>query len=227
MDANFWAALAGIVWIDLLLSGDNAVVIALVCRQLPARQQRIGMILGAGAAIGLRVVLAFFVAALLAVPFLSSIGGAFLLYVAVKLTTAEHGPDEGGKAATTLAGAIATIAIADVGMSLDNVIAIAALSHGHWLLMALGVLISIPMVIAGSVVVSAMVERFPALTWAGAALLGWVAGGIIVADPLVQRHVAPGDEAMTHYASATAGLLSVLLVGASLRRFGRPADRAA
>jgi YjbE family integral membrane protein len=210
MDSLFWAALLGIVWIDLLLSGDNAVVIALVSRQLPENQQKWGIIGGTAAAIGLRVVMSFFAAFLLGVPALSIIGGLFLLWVAAKLLMGED--DEAGpaKKVISLGAAIWTIAVADASMSLDNVMAIAALSHGSTMLMALGVLLSIPLVIAGSAIISAVIGRFPILTWAGAALLGWVAGGIIAADPWAQPH-------MGHYSTSFAGLVLVLFVGVFVR----------
>ncbi|WP_315768580.1 MULTISPECIES: TerC family protein [unclassified Bradyrhizobium] len=205
MDHLFWVALLGIVWIDLLLSGDNAVVIALVSRQLPPSQQKWGIIGGTAAAIGLRVGMSFFAGLLLNIPALSLIGGAYLLKVAADLLI---GGDEAGApdAASTLKAAIITIALADASMSLDNVMAIAALSHGNMFLMALGVLLSIPLVIAGSAIISMVIGRFPILTWAGAALLGWVAGGIIAADPLASPY-------LNHYAASAVGLLIVLAVG--------------
>jgi YjbE family integral membrane protein len=204
MDSLFWAALAGIVWIDLLLSGDNAVVIALVSNQLPQNQRKWGIIGGTAAAIGLRVIMSFFASFLLGVPGLSIAGGIFLLWVAAKLLMG--GDDEAGpaKKVISLAAAIWTISVADASMSLDNVMAIAALSHGQTLLMALGVLLSIPLVIAGSAIISTVIGRFPILTWAGAALLGWVAGGIIAADPLSFGH---------HYSTSLAGMVLVLFVG--------------
>jgi YjbE family integral membrane protein len=213
MDNLFWVALFGIVWIDLLLSGDNAVVIALVSRQLPESQQKWGIIGGTAAAIGLRVIMSFFASFFLGLPALSIAGGVFLLWVAAKLLMGED--DEAGpaKSVMTLGAAIWTIAVADASMSLDNVMAIAALSHGDMLLMVFGVLLSIPLVIAGSAVISMIIGRFPILTWAGAALLGWVAGGIISADPLwTFGH---------HYLTSFAGLLLVLLVGWGHRFFSK------
>lgn len=216
MDANFWAALAGIIWIDLLLSGDNAVVIAMVCSRLPPAQRRMGIILGASAAVGLRIIFAFCVAWLMAVPGLSLIGGLFLLWVAAKLVIDHGAEDEEAKASTTLLGAVTTIAIADAGMSLDNVLAIAALSHGNIYLMAFGVLLSIPIVIAGSALISGLLARFPILIWAGAALLGWVAGSIIASDSYVKAYV-PMDEHALHYAFAAAGLAITVALGLLIR----------
>lgn len=220
-DPQFWAALAGIVWIDLLLSGDNAVVIAMVCRQLPPRQRAIGMTLGAGAAVGLRVVFSFFVASLIAIPGISIAGGAFLLYVAAHLVMASDEEGSEHKPSTTLLGAISTIAIADAGMSLDNVMAIAALSHGNVILMAFGVLLSIPLVIGGSAIISTLLGRFPILKWAGAGLLGWVAGGIIASDPYVADLLKAGPHAL-HYALAGLGLVYVVTLGLAARRPAGP-----
>lgn len=204
MDQAFWIALLGIVWIDLLLSGDNAVVIALVSRQLPAHQQKYGIIGGTAAAIGLRVVMSFFAAYLLGVPGLSIVGGIFLLWVAAKLVMGDEDSEGAVKPVMTLLAAITTIAIADASMSLDNVMAVAALSHGSMPLMALGVLLSIPMVIAGSAIITMVIGRFPILTWAGAALLGWVAGDIIANDPWSFGY---------HYETAAAGVALVLSAG--------------
>lgn len=205
MDHLFWIALLGIVWIDLLLSGDNAVVIALVSRQLPESQQKWGIIGGTAAAIGLRVIMSFFAAFLMGVPGLSLVGGIFLLWVAAKLLMGSD--DDAGpvKQIMSLGAAISTIAVADASMSLDNVMAIAALSNGQMLLMAFGVLLSIPLVIAGSAVISMVIGRFPILTWAGAALLGWVAGGIIATDPWWSFS--------GHYETSLAGMVLVLVIG--------------
>jgi YjbE family integral membrane protein len=209
----FWAALLGIVWIDLLLSGDNAVVIALVSNRLPPEQQKWGIIGGTVAAVLLRVVMSFFAAFLLGVPALSIIGGLFLLKVAIGLLV-DDAKDEDGDVIgrITLTAAIGTIAMADASMSLDNVLAVAALAHGNMALMAFGVVLSIPLVIAGAAVISKMVERFPAMVWAGAAVLGWVAGGIIAADPWAAPYLG-------HYTSSFLGVAVVLSWGVGARLF--------
>lgn len=217
MDPQFLAALAGIVWIDLLLSGDNAIIIAMVCRKLPESQRRIGMVLGASAAVGLRIIFAFLVAWLMAVPGLSLAGGLFLLIVAAKLIIDAQDEDTNRPPRATLLGAVVTIAIADAGMSLDNVMAIAALSQGSLALMAFGVLLSIPIVIAGSTLVSTLVARYPFLVWAGAGLLGWVAGGIIAGDRYVVTTLQ-AEPGVLHYASAAVGLVLVLAFGLYARR---------
>jgi YjbE family integral membrane protein len=177
--------LAKIIWIDLLLSGDNAIVIALACRQLPPRQRKIGMILGAGTAIVLRIIFAIFITYLLGVPFLKIVGGLLLLWIGMKLAV---GDDEGGheiESSESLWRAVRTIAIADAVMSLDNVIAIAAAAGGNIWLFIFGLLLSIPLIVFGSTLLSSVMERFPVIVWAGAALLGWIAGEMIVADPFV------------------------------------------
>lgn len=176
-----------IIWIDLLLSGDNAVVIALACRQLPERQRKLGMLLGAGTAIGLRIIFAIFVTYLLQVPFLKIIGGLLLLWIGIKLAVGE---EEGGhdvESSDNLWRAVRTIAIADAVMSLDNVIAIAAAAGGNIWLFIFGLLLSIPLIIYGSTLLSTVMDRFPAIIWAGAALLGWIAGEMVVTDGFVME----------------------------------------
>lgn len=208
---NFFVALLGIVWIDLLLSGDNAVVIALVANRLPASQQKWGIIGGTAAAVALRVVMSFFAALLLGVPALSIIGGLFLLKVAYGLLAGDEDAGDGDAVGRiTLTAAIGTIAVADASMSLDNVLAVAALAHGNVGLMATGVVLSIPLVIAGAAIISKIIGRFPILTWAGAGLLGWVAGGIIAADPFVAPYAS-------HVVLGVVGLVIVLGAGAYKR----------
>ncbi len=176
-----------IIWIDLLLSGDNAIVIALACRQLPEKQRKIGMLLGAGTAIGLRIIFAIFVTYLLQVPFLKVVGGLLLLWIGVKLAVGE---DDGGhnvESSDNMWRAVRTIAIADAVMSLDNVIAIAAAAGGNIWLFIFGLLLSIPLIIFGSTLLSTIMDRFPVIIWAGAALLGWIAGEMIVSDGFVME----------------------------------------
>ena len=184
LGSQFWVSLLQIIWIDLVLSGDNAVVIALACRSLPQHQRRLGIILGAGTAIALRVIFAIFIIYLLEVPFLKIVGALLLLWIAVKLVIPEgeeHG--EGIAAGTTVWAAIRTIAIADAVMSLDNVIAIAAASHGSVVLLTLGLLISIPCIVFGSTLIMTAIDRLPILIYAGAGLLGWISGGMLMSDP--------------------------------------------
>jgi YjbE family integral membrane protein len=174
-----------IVWIDLLLSGDNAIVIALACRNLPPEQRKMGMLLGAGAAIGLRIIFALMITYLLGVPFLKIIGGLLLLWIGVKLAQGEEEAHEQVDGSDKLWGAVKTIAIADAVMSLDNVLAISAASHGNVWLFIFGLLLSIPLIIFGAQLITSIIERFPIFIWLGAALLGWIAGEMLVTDPIV------------------------------------------
>ncbi|MEH3147385.1 MAG: TerC family protein [Methylobacterium frigidaeris] len=207
----FWAAVLQIIWIDILLSGDNAVVIAMACRSLPEHQRRLGILLGAGTAVALRIVFALVVSTLLGVPFLRILGGVLLLWIAVKLVTGEDDEAHALDESRTLWKAVRTIAIADAVMSLDNVVAIAAASKGHPELFVLGLLLSIPLIVAGASLITSLIQRFPAVVWAGAALLGWIAGEMIVTDPLVAGHVA-GLGAVAHYAAAAAAAAGAALV---------------
>ena len=184
---GFWLALGEIVWINVLLSGDNAVVIALACRSLPAAQRKWGILLGVAPAIVLRVVFTLFVGTLLAAPYLKLIGAALLLWIAVglMLPEADEDPAHPGEPHGSLWAAIRTIVVADAVMSLDNVIAIAAAAKGDTLLLILGLLLSMPMIIFGSALLLRVMERFPILVTAGAGLLGWIAGELILSDPLL------------------------------------------
>lgn len=187
---TFWVDLMQIMGINILLSGDNAVVIALASRSLPEKQRNMAVLGGSAAAIVLRVIFCLIIVWLLAVPFLKLIGGLLLLWIGVKLIIpeAEHGED-GIAAKSNLWGAIQTIMIADAVMSLDNVVAIAAVAKGSVLLIVLGLLISVPLIVFGSQLVLRVLTRFPILVVAGGGLLGWIAGEIIVSDPVVHENV--------------------------------------
>ena len=172
-----------IVWINILLSGDNAVVIAMACRGLPSHQQRLGAILGAGVAVALRIIFTLLVVQLLDLPFIKIAGAVLLMIIAVNLVTDDH--DAGQvKTRSTIWGVVATIALADAVMSLDNVLAIAGAARGSVWLIIFGLAISVPLVVFGAGVVMKVIERFPILVWAGAALLGWVAGHMMTDDPI-------------------------------------------
>jgi YjbE family integral membrane protein len=223
----FWIAVLQIIWIDLLLSGDNAVVIALACRRLPPKQRIWGVVLGTVVAIALRVIFAGVVTTLMQVPYLKIVGGALLLWIAVKLLN----PEENGKsneieAVDKLWRAIRIVAIADLVMSLDNVIAIAAVAerfeapHSYALLM-FGLAVSIPLIMAGAALVMALLDRFPIVVWAGAALLGWIAGEIIAKDPLFTTALDPASAHTAAIAGATLGALFVVGVGLLRRRWLR------
>lgn len=194
--ATLLLPLAQIIWLDLLLSGDNAIVIALACRELPARQRKLGMALGAGTAIVLRIVFALFITYLLGVPYLKVLGGVLLIWIGIKLTLGEE--DAGSEVASSdkLWRAVRTIAIADAVMSLDNVVAIAAAAGGTIWLFVFGLLLSIPLIVFGSSVLSSVMTRFPVIIWAGGALLGWIAGDMIVSDPAVMNLLSKIDPAL-------------------------------
>jgi YjbE family integral membrane protein len=182
---QFWVALTKIIWINVLLSGDNALVIALACRGLQPQQRVWGMVLGAGVAVFLRIIFTFIVVTLMTIPFLKLIGGLALIVIAAKLLVPEQEDEDGVQAAAHLWAAVRIVAIADIIMSLDNVIAVAAAANGSIVLMVLGLAISIPMIVAGAALIMALLDRLPALIWLGAALLGWIAGEVIATDPAV------------------------------------------
>lgn len=184
---SFWVAVGQIIWINVLLSGDNALVIALACRGLQPRQRLWGMVFGAGAAVILRIVFTGIVATLMELPFLKLVGGLALLVIAAKLLVPEDEDGEDGiQAAAHLMAAVQIVVVADIVMSLDNVIAVAAAANGSVPLLIFGLAISIPLIVAGAALIMAVLTRLPILVWAGAALLGWIAGGVIATDPAVQ-----------------------------------------
>lgn len=209
----FWVAFFQIIWIDILLSGDNAVVIALACRSLPERQRRWGMILGAGVAVLLRIMFAAVTTTLMTVPFLKMIGAVLLVWIAAKMIAPEHEQEHDLTPSDNLWRAIRTIAIADAVMSLDNVIAIAGAAKGSVLLIVFGLALSIPLIVAGSAIVMRMLDRYPVLVWAGAALLGWIAGEMFVTDPFVHSYVPKEIEKPIEYGAALFGALLALGFG--------------
>src|SRR5437868_1176496 len=177
----FCIGLLKIIGVNVILSGDNAVVIALAARSLPPQQQKKAVFWGAGAAVILRIILTIFAAALLALPWLKIVGSLLLFWIGVKLLIPEEGDDD-IKASDQLLAAIKTILIADLVMSLDNVIAVAAAAGGHMGLLIIGLAVSIPLVIFGATLLIKLMERFPAIITLGAGLIGWVAGEMLVAD---------------------------------------------
>jgi YjbE family integral membrane protein len=174
----FWVSVLQIIAIDIMLGGDNAVVIALACRKLPLGQRNKGIFWGVFGAIVLRVAMIFFALQLLALPYLKIVGALLLLWIGIKLMGPEDGGEHGGiDGGTTLYAAIKTIIVADAVMSLDNVIAVAGASHGSIVLVTFGILVSIPIVVWGSKLVLTLIDRFSVVITFGAALLGWIAGG--------------------------------------------------
>src|SRR5216684_6957516 len=181
LSAAFWIGLAKIIGVNIILSGDNAVVIALAARSLPAKQQKLAIFWGAGAAIVLRIILTLFAVALLTLPWLKLVGSLLLFWIGVKLLIPEE-DDAEIEASEHLISAIKTILIADLVMSLDNVIAVAAAAGGSVVLLILGLAISIPLVVFGATLLIKLMERFPVIITVGAGLIGWVAGEMLVAD---------------------------------------------
>ena len=179
---EFWVALSQIILINIVLSGDNAVVIALACRSLPPQQQKKAIMFGSIGAIVLRVVLTFFAVYLLSLPYLKLVGAALLLWIGIGLLKGDDGEEE-MEGHSSLAAAIKTIVIADLVMSLDNVIGVAAAAKGNVPLLVFGLVISIPLIIFGSAVILKLMNRFPVIITLGAGLLGWVAGEMALTDP--------------------------------------------
>jgi len=241
MHAEFWLAVGQIIMIDILLGGDNAVVIALACRRLSPRQRTKGIIYGTAGAIVLRVILIFFALTLLKIAFLKIVGALLLVWIGVKLLVPE---DEDGHAkiasSDKLWAAVKTVIVADFVMSLDNVIAIAGAAEGaggdHKMpLVIFGLLVSIPIIVWGSQLVIKLMDRFPLVITVGAMLLGWIAGTMAVSDPAVLGHLPtlpplrpdalPEVAAALRYGAGVFGALFVLAVGLLMKRraAGRPA----
>jgi YjbE family integral membrane protein len=238
---TFWLAVGKIIWINVLLSGDNALVIAMACRGLAPRQRVWGMTIGAGIAVILLIAFTGIVAKLMVLPYLKLVGGVALLVIAAKLLVPE-GEGDDVTAGTSLWHAIRIVVIADIVMSLDNVIAVAAAANGELPLLILGLAVSIPMIIAGAALIMLVLDRFPILVWLGATLLGWIAGDVIATDPadhpFLQRildgqiafnfdatssifHWSPHirlDGDVDEYLCSILGAITVLVVGTIWRR---------
>lgn len=217
-----WAAIGQIILIDILLGGDNAVVIALACRNLPAQQRTQGIIWGTVGAIVLRVILIAFAVTMLKVPFLKIIGGVLLLWIGIKLLAGDDEAEHNVDGASSLWAAVKTIIIADFVMSLDNVIAIAAAAQNtpsaHQLSYVIfGLLVSIPIIVWGSTIVLKLIDRFPLVVTAGAALLGWIAGGMIVTDVAWTEYFGAADDTLK-YAAAIVGAIAVAGIGRYLAK---------
>jgi YjbE family integral membrane protein len=207
-----------IIALNIVLSGDNAVVIAMACRGLPPAQRNMGIALGAGVAVVLRVIFTVIIASLLNVPFLRIVGAVLLIWIAIKLLTEEPGDDDGIASSDKLWKAVQTVAIADIVMSLDNVLAIAAVAKDSIPLLVAGLVISIPLIVAGASLITKLLERFPFLIWAGAGLLGWVAGEMLDSDPWLIQQFGADLLHKLEYPAAAAGAAIVLGVGWWIRR---------
>jgi YjbE family integral membrane protein len=221
----FWIAVGQIILIDILLGGDNAVVIALACRGLPPKQRKLGIIYGTVGAIVLRVILIAFALALLSIPYLKVVGGLLLVWIGVKLLMPHDDDDHGNiQSSSKLWGAVKTVIVADLVMSVDNVLAIAGAAESagqhQMFLVIFGLIVSIPIIVAGSQIVLKLMDRFPVIITLGGMLLGWIAGQMIFTDPGLKEYL-PADKAW-EYGAAAAGALLVLVVGkiAQARRPG-------
>jgi YjbE family integral membrane protein len=204
-----------IVWINLLLSGDNAILIALACRGLPDKQRRLGIGLGALGAVGLRIVFTFALSALLNIPVLKIAGGMFVVFLAVKLPGQVEAQPE-IKARSNLLDAVRAIIVADALMSLDNVLALAAAAHGSMALIVFGLALSAPLVMFGAHFLSALMARWPFLIWVGAVILGWAGGELLAGDTLWKRFDLPLDSAAPLVGAAAAAF--VLAAGLMIRK---------
>ncbi len=233
MHADFWVAVGQIIMIDILLGGDNAVVIALACRKLPPAQRTKGIIWGTVGAIVLRVILIFFALTLLAIPYLKLVGAILLIWIGIKLLAPDDDDHGNIEASDKLWAAVKTVVVADLVMSVDNVIAIAGAAEGaggdHKMpLVIFGLLVSIPIIVWGSQIVIKLMDRFPLIITVGAMLLGWIAGTMAVADPAVLPYVStvPAAKlgglaepiAMVRYSAGITGALLVLALGAWFKR---------
>ena len=214
---QFWVAVVEIILVNILLSGDNAVVIALACRNLATRQRRLGIFWGVMGAIVLRIVLTFFAMTLLANPYLKLVGGALLVWIGIKLIAEDDSGEHKVKASDRLLTAVWTIIVADLIMSLDNVMAVAAAAKGDVPLIVFGLVVSIPIVIVGSQIIMRLIERFPVLVLGGGGLLGYIAGDMAVEDPAVAPWIAANAAAVAVYVPF-AGFVLVVAVGAWLTR---------
>ncbi len=223
----FWIGVLQIIFVNVILSGDNAVVIAMACLTLPPKQRLWGMILGAGVAVLLRVIFTLIIAQAMTLPYLKLVGGLLLFYVAIKLVTEDAEGDEGGvEAAHTLWRAVRIVAIADIVMSLDNVIAIAAaaetaaaavdIAHATAIkttLIVFGLATSVPLIVAGSAILMALLERYRVLVWGGGALLGWIAGDVITADVALRTWLSAPLVEQLHLWGGPVGGIIVIATG--------------
>ncbi len=209
MSMDFWVALAQIMMVNIVLSGDNAVVIALAARNLPAHQQKLAVLWGSGGAIVLRILLTAVAVVLLQIPFLQALGALLLIWIAVKLLTEEDEAEGHHHAHDSLFGAVKTILLADVVMSLDNTLAIAGIAKGDWTLLITGLVLSIPLIVFGSTIIMKMIDRFPIIVYAGAGLIAYTAGHMIDADKAVQ----PFLPSFLHGTPYLAIILTVAVIG--------------
>jgi YjbE family integral membrane protein len=213
----FWAALGSIILANVLLSGDNAVVIAMAARGLPANHQKKAIVYGSGAAIVMRIALTLIAVKMLGLPWLKLVGGLALLYIGANLMSDEEHQHDGEAKPIGIAAAVRTILIADLVMSLDNVLAVAAAAQGNTVLLVVGLAVSIPLIVFGSTLILKVMERFPVIIVAGAALLGWLAGEMMLTDPAIQGWFGDVPESAVRIGGVIGAVL-VVIVGKLLQR---------
>jgi len=218
--AAFWAALGSIILANIVLSGDNAVVIALAARSLPAHQQKKAIFWGSAAAIVMRIVLTLIAVEMLKWPYLKIVGALLLLYIGISLLSDEGGEEDGQNHVGTMAAAIRTILVADLVMSLDNVLAVAAAAKGNTPLLVIGLAVSIPLIIFGSTLLLKVMERFPIIITLGAALLGFLAGEMLFTDPAVTARFGELSHSVVNAAGAVGAVL-VVAIGLWMQRRAR------
>jgi YjbE family integral membrane protein len=214
---DFWAALGSIILANVLLSGDNAVVIAMAARALPPSQQKKAIVFGSAAAIVMRIVLTLIAVKMLGLPWLKLVGGLALLWIGAKLMSDEEEQHDHAAKPMGIGAAVRTILVADLVMSLDNVLAVAAAAQGNTLLLVIGLAISIPLIVFGSTLILKIMDRFPLIITAGAALLGWLAGEMMLTDPAIRLWVAEVPESAVRI-GGVAGAVVVVLLGKLLQR---------
>ena len=210
-DAHFWLSLLEIIYVNIILSGDNAVVIALACRGLPSHQQKWGILLGAGCAVVLRIIFTIFIVYLLTIPYLKVVGGVLLFWVGYKLMMPQDEGEEVSQAQSLL-HAVRIVLIADAVMSLDNVIAVAAAAKGNYLLLVLGLVISVPLVVYGATLLIKLIDRFPAIIPGGAALIGYIGAEIMESDPVWQSWI-DGHVIAPHLVLPLLGAIGIVIAG--------------
>lgn len=213
---TFWLQVLEIIGVNILLSGDNAVVIAMACRNLSPRARNWGIALGSAVAVVLLILFTGIVATILTWPWLKLVGGIALLYIAIDLVHTNEDDGKDIKASDKLLHAVITVVIADIVMSLDNVVAIAAVAKGNWILLTLGLTVSIPLIVVGAALITGVFDRWPILVWFGAGLLGWVAGGLLVEDPAFEKylHWTPSET----WQFVVAGLAAAFVIGVGYLR---------
>ncbi len=228
-EPQFWVSVLEIIWINVLLSGDNAIVIALACRGLPQNMRFVGMVAGTAVAFLLRVIFTSIVVTLMFIPYLKIVGGAALFWISLKLLAPSngHSDDNAPAAHDSVVRAVTVIAVADIVMSLDNVIAVAAAAGGKFSLLIFGLGISIPLIVGGATLFMAIMNYFPLIIWAGAAVLGWLSGELIASDPVIADYLkgyGPHAHERVELALSIVGAVGTLAGGWIARERRKPIE---